>query len=69
MWKIIFYIKENLDEIKVVLREIVKSEQDNEVKLGRDYERLNETDKKVKSLIDRVNISDKDIAEIKGRLA
>lgn len=62
-------IKEDLKEIKDMLKDISLGQVDSGKKLARDYTRLNEHSNKFETLFDNMNESNKDIAEIKGRLA
>ena len=62
-------IKEEFNEIKDILKDITNQNIDSGKKLARDYTRLNESDKKFETLFDHMNSSNKELAEMKGRLA
>jgi len=62
-------LKEDIAEIKDLLRDVSKEQIDNGKKLARDYQRLNDIDKKNETLFEHMNSSNIEIAEIKGRLS
>lgn len=63
------YLKGEIDELKDDIKEIRYNQISDGKKLERDYERLNTSDDKFKTLFEHMNESQKDVAEIKGRLA
>ena len=63
------YLKEEIKEIKESIEKIADIQTDNGKKLARDYTRLNESEKKFETLFDNMNSSNKELSELKGRLA